>query len=49
MAPLGKFGVTRDAIPTLAEEASQQWTATFNPRTITPADFARIYERLMGP
>ena len=47
-APLGKFGVTRDAIPTLALEASQQWTATFNPRAITQADFARIYEALMG-
>ena len=47
-APLGKFGVTRDAIPSLALEASQQWTATFNPRAITQADFARIYEALMG-
>ncbi len=47
-APLGKFGVTRDAIPTLALEASQQWTATFNPRTITPADFEKIYESLLG-
>ena len=32
----------------LAEEASQQWTATFNPRKITPADFARICESLLG-
>lgn len=47
-APLGKFGVTRDAIPTLAEEAAQQWTATFNPRTITPTDFVKIYESLLG-
>ena len=47
-APLGKFGVTRESIPTLALEASHQWTATFNPRTITPADFAKIYESLLG-
>ena len=37
-----------ESIPTLALEASHQWTATFNPRTITPADFARIYESLLG-
>jgi len=32
----------------LAEESSQAWTATFNPRKITPADFARIDESLLG-
>ena len=47
-APLRDFGVTRECIPTLALEASHQWTATFNPRTITPADFAKIYESLLG-
>ena len=31
-----------------ARESSQQWTATFNPRKITPADFARSYESLLG-
>ena len=31
----------------ITEEASQQWTATFNPRKIAPADFARIYESLL--
>ncbi len=46
--PLGQFGVTRESIPTLALEASHQWTATFNPRTITPADFTRIYGALLG-
>ena len=46
-APLAKFGVARDAIPALAAEAAQQWTATFNPRKITPADFAAIYESLL--
>ena len=47
-APLGKFGATREAIPTLALEASQQWTAQFNPRPITPGDFEKIYGGLMG-
>jgi alcohol dehydrogenase len=46
--PLSKFGVKTEAIPTLADEASQQWTATFNPRKIAPADFARLYESLLG-
>ncbi len=47
-APLGDFGVTREAIPALAGEASQQWTAAFNPRNVTPADFAGIYESLLS-
>ena len=46
-APLRSFGVNEASIPALAEEASQQWTATFNPRKITPADFARIYGSLL--
>ncbi|MEO6742429.1 MAG: iron-containing alcohol dehydrogenase, partial [Chthoniobacteraceae bacterium] len=47
-APLRSFGVNEASIPALAEEAAQQWTATFNPRKITPTDFARIYESLLG-
>jgi alcohol dehydrogenase len=31
-------------IPTLAEEASKQWTATFNPRPVTQDDFISLYE-----
>jgi alcohol dehydrogenase len=46
-APLRQFGVTQAGIPELAEEAARQWTATFNPRKITPADFARIYQSLL--
>jgi alcohol dehydrogenase len=45
--PLRKFGVSEEAIPALAEEASQQWTASFNPRKITPADFSAIYQSLL--
>lgn len=41
---LRDFGVTEQSIPTLAAEAAQQWTAKFNPREITEADFARLYE-----
>ena len=46
-APLSSFGVTREAIPGLAEEAARQWTATFNPRKIAAGDFARIYEEAL--
>ena len=46
-APLREFGVTREAIPALAEEAARQWTATFNPRAISAEDFARLYEEAL--
>ncbi len=42
-SPLGKFGVTPEKIPALTAEAAQQWTANFNPRPITAADFAALY------
>lgn len=32
-------------IPVLAKEAATQWTASFNPRSIGPADFVRLYEQ----
>ncbi len=41
-ARLGDFGSLD--IATLAEDASRQWTATFNPRPIGVNDFARLYE-----
>lgn len=40
---LSGCGVTAEAIPALAPEAAAQWTATFNPRPITAADFERLY------
>jgi alcohol dehydrogenase len=46
-ARLSEFGVTREAIPALAEEAAKQWTAQFNPRPIVAADFARLYEEAL--
>ena len=36
-------GVDPNAIPDLAAEAARQWTATFNPRSITAADFEALY------
>ena len=46
-APLRSFGVTAEKIPMLAEEAAQQWTANYNPRPASAADFAKIYESLL--
>lgn len=41
--PLRALGISPAEIPSLADEAARQWTATFNPRPITAADFARLY------
>jgi alcohol dehydrogenase len=46
-AALSDFGVTRDELPMLAEEASKQWTAGFNPRPIEASDFAALYEEVL--
>ena len=40
-------GVDPAWIPLLAEEASRQWTATFNPRPITAPDFERLYRQAL--
>jgi alcohol dehydrogenase len=44
---LSACGVTASAIPALAEEAGRQWTAQFNPRPVTVADFVNLYERAL--
>lgn len=44
---LREFGVTREGIPALAEEAAKQWTAQFNPRPISAADFVNLYEQAL--
>jgi alcohol dehydrogenase len=44
---LGALGVTPEKIPQLAAEAATQWTAQFNPREATVADFAALYEAAM--
>jgi alcohol dehydrogenase len=41
---LAECGVGRSDISKLADEASKQWTAGFNPRPITKADFEKIFE-----
>ena len=42
-ASLAEQGVVEESLPQLAREASEQWTATFNPRDITPADGLKLY------
>ncbi len=41
---LSECGVSPGIFPILAEEASQQWTARFNPRQVTDIDLLRLYE-----
>src|SRR5262249_35488961 len=41
---LSEQGVSRDILGLLAEEATQQWTARFNPRPVAQADLQRLYE-----
>jgi alcohol dehydrogenase len=43
-ATLTECGVSPGIFPVLAEEASQQWTANFNPRPVTEADLLQLYE-----
>lgn len=40
---ISHYGVTEADIPALAEMAMKQWTAQFNPRTLTVDDFAALY------
>lgn len=37
-------GVTRELIPTMAQEAAKQWTGTFNPRPVNVASLTELYE-----
>ena len=41
---LSGCGVSRSILPLLAEEASQQWTARFNPRPVGEPELLRLYE-----
>lgn len=43
-AKLSEVGIKRSKNLTLAEEAAEQWTAKFNPRPLTKADFQALYE-----
>lgn len=46
---LTEAGVDPSRIPQLADEASQQWTAKFNPRSCAAADFVAMYEAALRP
>ncbi len=46
---LADCGLKKADIPTLAEEAARQWTANFNPRTITAAEFRQLYTAALEP
>jgi alcohol dehydrogenase len=46
---LAECGVKRSQIKTLAAEAARQWTASFNPRSMTERDFAGLYEAAFEP
>jgi len=39
--------VDEDTIPTLAEQAADQWTAQFNPRPVTADDFTMLYKSVL--
>lgn len=42
-------GVKPSQIKILATEAAKQWTAGFNPRSITEKDFAKLCEAAFEP
>src|SRR5437867_595415 len=46
---LADLGVKRSKVGTLSEEAAKQWTAGFNPRAISPADFDDLYNAAFEP
>jgi len=46
---LAECGLKKSDIPMLAEEAARQWTANFNPRPITAADFRELYTASLEP
>ena len=41
---LAAWNVPRDQLPALAGEASNQWTARFNPRNVSTEDFLTLYQ-----
>jgi alcohol dehydrogenase len=43
-ATLTACGISGGILPVLAEEASRQWTARFNPRPVTEADILGLYQ-----
>jgi alcohol dehydrogenase len=45
---LNNQGFTPSDIPSLALDASEQWTANFNPRRVNRDDFEKIYSKLFS-
>ena len=41
---LSTYGVNKTDVPSLSNDASTQWTGTFNPRQVEEGDFANLYE-----
>jgi alcohol dehydrogenase len=46
---LTDLGLKESDIPKLAEEAARQWTANFNPRSLTVENFKQLYTRALDP
>ena len=46
-ASLALCGVPESAVEELAEEASRQWTAAFNPREVGAAEFGELYRQAL--
>ncbi len=47
-ATLAECRVTRDSFPAMAREASEQWTARFNPRPVDVAALESLYAAALG-
>ncbi len=47
LASLEECGVDSASLPTLASDATMQWTAQFNPRAVREDDFVQLYESAM--
>lgn len=48
-ASLGELGFTFSDVKSLASDASEQWTARFNPRSLQVSDFENLYSLLFSP
>jgi alcohol dehydrogenase len=46
---LNQCGVSASDVPRLASDAARQWTAQFNPRTVTSTDFEHLYAAALTP
>lgn len=44
---LADLGINHENIPMLAEEATKQWTAQFNPRAMEVTDFASLFQQAL--